>query len=158
MYPVHDVDAPLLLAISLSSKRRPAELVEIVAAYELIQGATFSEEKISEAFSRLAGFGLICETDGGFSLPEDAQIHITGQAKKIDTQERVFSIKANLSAYNPKGNHASISVTVEQLAAALSAHQSSKNQTVKNLFVARQKPEADSKRPGRRKPLPSRRR
>ena len=158
MYPVHDVDTPLLLAISLSSKRRPAELVEILAAYELILGATFSEEKISEAFSRLAGFGLISEMDGGFTLTEEAQLHITGQAKKVDTQERVFSIKANLSAYNPKGEHAAVTVTTEQLAAAMRSHLAGKIQTVKNLFVPRPKPEVDPKRPGRRKPLPSRRR
>jgi hypothetical protein len=158
MHPVHDVDTPLLLAISLSSKRRPADLVEIIAAYELIQGATFSEEKISEAFSRLAGFGLISEIDGGFTLSEEAQKHITGQAKKIDTQERVFSIKANLSAYSPKGEHAAVTVTSEQLAAAMRSHLAGKTQTVKNLFVPRPKPEVDPKRPGRRKPLPSRRR
>jgi hypothetical protein len=158
MYPVHDVDTPLLLAISLSSKRRPAELVEIIAAYELIQGATFSEEKISEAFSRLAGFGLIRKIDGGFALSEEAQKHITGQPKKVDTQERIFSIKANLSAYNPKGEHAAVTVTMELLAAAMLSHQAEKKQTVKNLFVPRPKLEVDPKRPGRRKPLPSRRR
>jgi|APCry1669188910_1035180.scaffolds.fasta_scaffold00011_78 hypothetical protein len=158
MYPVHDVDTLLLLAISLSSKRRPAQLNEIVAAYELIQGATFSEEKISESFGRLANFGLISEIEGGFALSEEAQQHITGQPKKVDTQERVFSIKANLSAYNPKGEHAAITVTTEQLAAAMRSHLAGKTQTVKNLFVPRPKPEVDTKRPGRRKPLPSRRR
>jgi hypothetical protein len=158
MYPVHDVDALLLLAISLSSKRRPAELIEIIAAYELIQGATFSEAKLSEAFSRLAGFGLINETDGSFALSEEAQKNITGQAKKIDTQERVFSIRTNLSAYNPKGEHAAITVTAEQLTDAMRLHTAGKAQAVKNLFVPRPKPEVDTKRPGRRKPLPSRRR
>jgi hypothetical protein len=39
MYPVHDVDALLLIATTLSSKRRPAELVEIIAAADLLQVA-----------------------------------------------------------------------------------------------------------------------
>ena len=38
MHPIHDVDALLLLAIGLASKRRPAEPLEIVAAIDLIQG------------------------------------------------------------------------------------------------------------------------
>ena len=36
MHPVHDVDSLLILATALSSKRRPAELVEIVSAADLL--------------------------------------------------------------------------------------------------------------------------
>ena len=38
MQSVHDVDVILLLATLMASRRRPAELPEIVAGVELIQG------------------------------------------------------------------------------------------------------------------------
>ncbi len=159
MFPVHDADALLLLAIAVSSKRRPAELVEVIAAGDLIQGAVCSELDLIEAFRRLSENGLICETEGGYMLTPDAQIIMTGQPKKAEAHERVFSIKGKLSAYNPKGEHPAVPVTPEQLAAAVLAHQTSKNSAVKNLFVPKPKPaELDSKRPGRRKPLAKRRR
>ncbi|OGT13983.1 MAG: hypothetical protein A2342_05745 [Gallionellales bacterium RIFOXYB12_FULL_54_9] len=157
MYPVHDVDALLLLAISLSAKRRPAELVAVIAAYDLIPGAAFSEEKLAVAFQRLSVCGLISESANGFELSPEAQQSITGQPKKIDTPERITRIKANLSAYSPKGEHAPVIVTTEQLLSASHAHRASKNQSTKNLFVPRPKPDIDSKRPGRRKPFPARR-
>ena len=157
MFPVYDVDALLLLAIAHSSKRRPAGLVEIIAAGDLIEGAVCSELDLAEAFHRLSTHGLISEMEGGYALTLDAQKIMTGK-KKADAHERVFGIKGNLSAYNPKGEHTPIVITVEQLAAAVLAHQTVKNSAGKNLLVPRPKPaEADSKRPGRRKPLPARR-
>ena len=36
MYPINDIDAQLLLATLIASKRRPAELVEIVAAADVL--------------------------------------------------------------------------------------------------------------------------
>lgn len=153
MFPVHDVDAFLLLAIAASSKRRPAELVEIIAAGELIQGAACSELDLMEAFSRLSENGLISEQQGGYTLTPDAQLIITGQRKRADAHERVGGIKGKLSAYVPKGEHPAIQPGSEQIAAAVLAHQASKNATVKNLLVPRPKPaEPDSKRPGRRSP------
>jgi hypothetical protein len=158
MFPVYDVDALLLLAISLASKRRPAELVEIIAAGDLIQGAVCSERDLAEAFHRLSAHGLICELGGGYALTPEAQKLMTGQ-KRADAHERVFGIKDNLTAYNPAGEHTPIQVTVEQLAAAVMAHQTAKSSPGRNLFVPKPKPaELDSKRPGRRKPLPVRRR
>ena len=68
MYPVHDVDATLLLALSLASKRRPAELAEIIAATELMQGAIPQEFKLCDSFYRLSEYGLISASDGGYIL------------------------------------------------------------------------------------------
>ena len=159
MFPVHDVDAFLLLAIAVSSKRRPAELVEIIAAGDLIQGAVCSELDLIESFSRLSENGLICELEGGYTLTPDAQIIMTGQRKSADAHERVGSIKGKLSAYTPRGEHPSIQPGSEQIAAAVLAHQTAKNSAVRNLFVPKPRPaEPDSKRPGRRKPLVKRRR
>src|SRR3989338_8138939 len=103
MYPVHDVDAILLLAMSLAAKRRPAELVEIIAAADLTQGAIPSESKLVESFYRLSAYGLIREVEGGYTLTPDAQQMMAGQRKKADTEERIFGIKENLADYNLKG-------------------------------------------------------
>jgi hypothetical protein len=152
MYPVHDVDAILLLALSLAAKRRPAELVEIIAAAELTQGAIPPETKLSDAFYRLSQYGLICAQDRGYTLTPDAQLMLTGHAKKALTPERIYDIKEHLADYNLKGEHTAILVTEEQLGAAVLAHQASKAGTGKNLLVPKPKPAEDSKRPGQRKP------
>ncbi|MFA6922245.1 MAG: hypothetical protein WC216_10405 [Gallionella sp.] len=156
MFPVYDVDALLLLAIAHSSKRRPAGLVEIIAAGDLIQGAVCSELDLTEAFHKLSAHGLISEVEGGYVLTPDAQKIMTGK-KKADAHERVFAIKDKLTAYIPKEECAPVLVTVEQLGAAVLAHVESKKLPGKNLLVPRPKPVEDSKRPGRRKPLTHRR-
>ena len=152
MYPVHDVDALLLLAMSLAAKRRPAELVEIVAAAELAQGAIPSEAKLSESLYRLSAYGLICEQDGGYTLTTDAQQMMAGQAKKAKTPERIYDIKEHLADYHLKGEHTAILVTEEQLGAAILAHRAAKASTGRNLLVPKPKPAEDGKRPGQRKP------
>ena len=65
MYPVHDVDAILLLSLSIATKRRPADLTEVIAAIDLAGGPIPSENKLSDAFARLSAYGLIVEVDGG---------------------------------------------------------------------------------------------
>ncbi len=150
MFPVYDVDALLLLALSVSSKRRPAELTEIIAAGDLIQGAVCSETDLSEAFLRLSTHGLLCEFEGGFTLTPDAMMIMTGQPKKADAHERVHAIKGKLETYIPKGEHPAVRVTEAQLAVAVLAHQSAKNSAARNLFVPKPRP-AEIERPGRRK-------
>lgn len=157
MYPVHDVDAILLLAIAISSKRRPAELVEIIAANDLIHGSVSSESALVEAFHNLSTHGLISQVGDGYALTPVALTIMTAGRKKADNEERLFGLKAALSGYNLKGEHPAILVTVEQLSTAVLAHQASKEHAGKNLLVPKPKPVIDSKRPGRRKPLPTRR-
>ena len=152
MYPVHDIDAILLLAMSLAAKRRPAELVEIIAAAELAQGAIPTEAKLSESFYRLSAYGLICELDSGYTLTPDAQQMMTGQAKKAKTPERLYDIKEHLADYNLKGEHKAILVTEEQLGAAVLAYRAAKANAGKNLLVPKPKPAEDGKRPGQHKP------
>ncbi len=159
MYPVHDVDAILLLALSLASKRRPAELVEIIAAADMTQGAIPSEAKLSDSFYRLSAYGLICEQDGGYTLSADAQQMMAGQRKKADTPERVYGIKECLADYHLQGEHTAIQVTEEQLGAAILAHQATKRSTGKNMLAPRPKPPEDErKRPGQYKSFATRRR
>jgi len=156
MYPVHDVDAILLLAMSLASKRRPAELVEIIAAADLAQGAIPPETKLSDSFYRLSEYGLIRAQDGGYTLTADAQQILSGHARKAKSQERIYDIKENLADFHLNGEHAIILLTVEQIAAAIAEHQTTKKSTGKNLLMPKPKPaEIDSKRPGTRKPFKS---
>ena len=76
MQSVYDVDVILLLATLMASKRRPAELPEIVAGVELIQGLQGtlpSVAKLRAAFSRLARHGLIKAEGEGFVPTSTAQ-------------------------------------------------------------------------------------
>lgn len=164
MHPIHDVDAILLLATALSSKRRPAELVEIMAAVELIHEAIPSEAKLADAFARLSTHALLsqsCEGSDGFSLTPDAQQIVKGLPRKADTAERIFSIREKLSAYTAAAECAPIILSVEQFKAAIAAHKASGQGAGKNLLVPKPKPvETDKHRPGQRqrKPMPAGRR
>jgi len=160
MHPIHDFDVLLLLATALSSKRRPAQLVEIIAAADLIQQATPSEPKMIEAFSRLAINGLLIEIDGGFALTPDAQKLVERLPKKAEAAERMFIVRDKLSEYNAKAVHSAIVLTTEQIKAALDAHKLAGESTAKNLLVPKPKPPEETHRPGQRqrKPAPARRR
>jgi len=161
MHPIHDVDAILLLATALSSKRRPAELVEIMAAVELINEAIPSETKLVDAFARLSTHALIGEEGGGFTLTPEAQQIMKGLSRKADKAERIFSIREKLTAYNAAAELAPVVLTVEQLKTAIETHKASGQGAGKNLLVPKPKPvDTDKHRPGQRqrKPLPAGRR
>ncbi len=161
MPPLQDVDALLLLSLAVSSKRRPAELVEIIAAIDLIQGVVPSDLRLVEAFSRLAERGLICARDGGFMLTPDAQKIMTGQSRKAEPAQRMQSIKDKFAGYVSTSEHPPIVLTVKEVCTAILAYRDSAKNASKNLLAP--KPNAakdDSPRPGQRqrKPLAARRR
>lgn len=161
MHPIHDVDAILLLATALSSKRRPAELVEIMAAVELINEAIPSETKLVDAFARLSTHALIGEEGGGFTLTPEAQQIMKGLSRKAEKAERIFSIREKLTAYNAAAQLPPVVLTVEQLKTAIETHKASGQGAGKNLLVPKPKPvDTDKHRPGQRqrKPLPAGRR
>ena len=161
MSPLQDIDALLLLSLAVSSKRRPAELIEIIAATDLIQGVVPSDLRLVEAFSRLAERGLICAQDGGFMLTPDAQKVMVGQSRKADAAQRMQSIKDKFSAHEPTSGHTPIVLTVKEVCAAILAYRESVKSPGKNLLTPRPNAAKDeSPRPGQRqrKPLPARRR
>jgi hypothetical protein len=160
MHPVHDVDSLLILATAISSKRRPAELVEIVSAADLLQNNIPNEAKLVEAFERLAKHGLIRSAGEGFELTEAAQEIVTGLPRKAETPERLFAIKDRLSVYNVKGEHAAITLAEADVTKAILAHRAAEKTTAKNLLVPKPKPEAEVHKPGQRqrKPMPARKR
>ncbi len=63
MHPVHEVDAILLLSLSVAAKRRPAALAEILAAIDLAHGAIPSGAQLSKSFASLSAHGLIVGID-----------------------------------------------------------------------------------------------
>lgn len=169
MHPVHDADALLLLAVALSSKRRPADLVEIVAAIDLIHAAIPAEAKLAEAFARLARHRLIDAQEAAFALTPPAQAMIGELPKKADAAERLFTIKGKLAAWNGNADEAeaaalmaTIAATVDSdaLAAAIKTHRAAGTGAGKNLLVPKPKPVDDRQRPGQRqrRPPPARRR
>ncbi len=160
MHPIHDVDALLLLATGLASKRRPAEPLEIVAAIDLIQGNIPAEAKLSEAFARLAVHGLIGEADGRYLLTADAQKMIETLPRKAEPDEKLFALRGELAAYAPTGECAPVAVAPETLRAAMLAHRAAAESGAKNLLVPKPKPVEPTARPGQRqrKPMPARRR
>jgi hypothetical protein len=161
MHPIHDVDVLLLLALALASKRRPAELVEIIAAIELIQDPVPSELRLCEAFHRLSTHGLIRESEGGFTLTPEAQKIMVGLSRKGDPQARALGAGEKLAAYEPQVQHPAIQIAPKQMCAAILAQRATAKNTVKNLLMPKPKTaEANTPPPGqrRRKPLPTRRR
>ena len=154
MHPVHNVDALLLLALSHAAKRRPAELVEIIAAVDLTLEARPPASTLSESFSRLSEHGLICAQDGGYALTPNALPILSGHAKKANAQERIQNIKVNLASYRLKGTHEPVLVEEKRIAEAVLVHQSTRRSAgKKNMLMPKPKPvEEPGKRPGTRKP------
>ncbi len=160
MYPIHDVDALLLLAVAMSSKRRPAELVEVMAAIDLIHRNIPAEAKLAEAICRLATHGLICAPAGGLALTPAAQQMIEGQQRKLTHEERLFGIKDLLSQHHVKGECPPVEIPAEDLRAAMVAHRAAAAIPAKNLLMPKPKAVEPTTRPGQRqrKPLPARKR
>ncbi len=159
MHPVHDTDVVLLMATALAAKRRPAELVENIAATDLLAGAIPSEGKLADAFQRLSACGLICAVGDAYTLSPEAQKIMSGTRRKADTQERIVNIKEKLAAFAAQGESAAITFSAAQLGAAILAHRTAVKAPGKNLLLP--KPQADAAtKPGQRqrKPLPSNRR
>lgn len=156
---IHDVDALLLLATALAAKRRPAELAEVIAAIDLIQGNIPVEEKLSEAFARLGDAGLLAESEGRVAPTAAAEKLAEMLPPKGEHAQRLFELKSLLGAYTPVGDGAAIAIPPEQLRAAITAHRSAAKEARPNLLVPKPKPDAGPARPGqrRRKPLPKQR-
>jgi hypothetical protein len=161
MYPIHDVDVLLLMAMALSSKRRPAELAEILAAVDLIQGSIPLDVDLAAAFLRLSTNGLIREEAGRFTLTPDALGFMVGARykKKAESAERLLAIRQQLADYAPKSEGEAIRVATEQISAAILAHRVFLKGSGRNMLVPKPKAAVDkAKRPGQWRKLDARRR
>lgn len=141
MHPVHDIDVLVLLATTLASKRRPAGLVDIVAAADLLQGYVPFADKLRDAVQRLSAAGLIVGSEDGFSLTPVAQQLMATQPRKAGTEDLMLAVQESLGAYRPQEQSPSILLTEEQVGAAVRTHKASRKAPGKNLFMP--KPKAD---------------
>jgi hypothetical protein len=155
MYPIHDHDALLLLAISLAAKRRPAEAIEIVAAIDLIQGNVPGEKALVETIDRLGQLGLLRETDGCLGLTPAAEQLVEALSVKLGYPERVFDLRQQLVDYVPTAGSA-IAQDAAAWHAAIVDHRAAGKSGAKNLLMPKPAPETKAARPGQRqrKPLP----
>ena len=156
MHPIHDIDVLLLLSLALSSKRRPAELIEIVAAAEIVQGVIPANVRLIESFSRLSQCGLICAQGSGFTLTAEAQKVMANPSRTADTARRIAGIQEKLAAYEAEaGVHAPILLSAKEVSVAILAHRASTKRGGTTLLAPKPTAESGKARPGqrRRKPL-----
>lgn len=144
MYPIHDFDALLMLATALASKRRPATLLEIMAASDVLERIP-PESKLGEAFHRLAMNGLLRETEGAYSLTPAGEKVVSGIRPKAEKEERLEAVKENLNEYKPVGEHAPIIITSEQFTTAFAAHRAAAKTPVINVLMPRPKKDSHFK-------------
>ena len=155
MHPIHDVDVLLLLATALASKRRPAELAEIMAATDLLHGSIPLDVELAAGFRRLSTQGLIAGEAGGLTLtPAALKLMDKLPRKKAETEQRLLALREQLADYTPGGEAAALALTTEQLTAAILAHRTFLKGPGRNMLVPKPKPAVErNKRPGQwRKP------
>lgn len=153
MYPIHDIDAQLLLATLLASKRRPADLVEIVAAAEFLGCPVAAPALWANALRRFSVEGLVVAAEGGFTLTAAAQAMAKGLPKKADTAEHVFLVREKLVAHRPAEKRPALDIEATAFEAALLTHAAVSRQGGKNLLMPKPKPDEDElrrRRPARR--------
>ena len=151
MHPIPDVDVLLLLATALASKRRPAELAEIMAAADLLHGSIPLDVDLAAAFLRLSTHGLIGEAAGRFVLMPDALklMAAVPRKKKTETAERLLAIRQELVGYRPKDEGTAIRLATEQVSAAILAHRTFLKSPGRNMLVPKPKAAMDKAgRPG----------
>lgn len=151
MRPDHDFDAIFLLAMSLAAKRRPAELVEVIAAIDLAQGAIPTAAKLSDAFYRLSQFGLVCAQDGGYTLTPYALNILSGQKKSAKDEARLLAIKNGLAECRVKSAPVLIQLSADQIAVAIREHRATKESAIKGMLEKPKPPEGTDQRVARRK-------
>jgi len=155
MHPIHDVDVLILLATALASKRRAAELVEIVAAADFLQGSIPTGPKLAEAVGRLSAQGLIAADGEGLSLTPQAQKLIEARPKKLEPAERLLAVREKLAHWQAAADFPALEISAALWQAAIIAHRAAGEGAGKNLLVPKPKPaDADQRRPGQRQRKP----
>jgi hypothetical protein len=128
MYPVYDDDAALLLSLSVTAKRRPAALDEIITALAMAQhGQIPAKSNLVDAFARMGVCGLIAEAEGGYTLSAEAQAMMAGLRAKDDSATRLAHLKQQLTNFDPKDKHPSIRVTQEHLLTAIQSYKAAQH-------------------------------
>jgi hypothetical protein len=149
MHPIHDVDVLLLLAMALASKRRPAQLAEIMAAADLLHGSIPLDVDLAAAFLRLSTQSLITEAAGGYTLTPEARELMAGvrYKKKAEMPERLLAVRQELAGYTPKADGVAIRLATEQVSAAILAHRTFLKGPGRNMLVPKPKAAVDRPKP-----------
>lgn len=145
----HDIDALVLMATALASKRRPADLVEIVAAADLLQGFVPYADKLGEAIQRLAAVGLLVAAADGFTLTPPAQAIMAELPRKAEAAERIAAIQDRLGTFKPQGEQLVVLPAQAAIDAAVQAHKAARKTPGKNLLMPKPKPDRHFKVEGR---------
>lgn len=156
MPPHHDIAALILLATALASKRRPADLTEIVAAADLLQGFVPYADKLDDALRRLSANGLIEMAGDGFVPTPPALALVAELPRKAAAEEQVALLQDRLDSYRSKEERAPVQATAEQLEAAIRAHKATRKAPGKNLLMPKPKPDRHFKVEGRWRRAPAR--
>lgn len=135
MQPVHDIDVVILMAVALAAKRRPAQLVEIVAAADLIQGMIPFESKLGGAIATLSWHDLIRAEGDGFTLCPAAVTMVSDLPNKVDTPTQLAALRERMAAFYPRRTQPAIEVPEDQLFAAVSAHKAARKVPAKNMAM-----------------------
>lgn len=122
------------MAATLSSKRRPAELVEIVAAVDLILGFVPLAEKLGASIERLSARGLINMAQGGFTLTHAGLEMMSKQPKKASREDIIVALKNSLATFCPRAEHPPILLELEELYAAIRMHKATRK-TSKSMLM-----------------------
>ena len=155
MHPNHDVETLIFFAIALASKRRPAPLLEVIAAVDLVNGIVPGQIRMRDAFARLATRGLISEVGvDELAITENGQRLLTQSSQPNDLQVRLQKISALLDAYQHPGDQATLLVTPERFDRAILTHRATAQSKLKNLLVPKPKTDGDKNRPGQRQRKP----
>lgn len=160
MHPIHDHDPLFLLAVGLAAKRRPAELVEIVAAIDFLQIKVPLEQRFVDSLARLGVVGLLVGDAAGVALTPAGMALFQALPKQEDGEARVYAAKQALVDYVPGAEQAPVVVELAAVSEAIAAHRAAAASRAKNLLVPKPKAAETSKaRPGQRqrKPMPARR-
>ncbi|MBI5790577.1 MAG: hypothetical protein HZA63_03785 [Rhodocyclales bacterium] len=149
MHPIHDVDVLLLMSTALATKRRPAELVEIMAAMHLLHGSIPLDVDVAAAFGRLSTQGLLAEEAGGYTLTPQGLELMGGvrNKRKAETAERLLAIREQLADYRPRAEGLPIHLATEAVGAAILAHRNFLKAPGRNMLVPKPKAATDKPRP-----------
>lgn len=139
MHPIHDADVLLMLAVTLASKRKPANVEDIAIALGMLQPRLPAEAKLLDAFERLTHHGLIVASPDGFALSIEGQKQMHGLPTKGDTAERAAQVKERLTACNAGAKHPISKPDAAALSAAILAWRASLPPPTKAEKVAEQR-------------------
>ena len=149
MYPIPEVDAVVLLAISMASKRRPAALVDVVAAAALLQGFVIYPDKLGDAIARLSDKDLVQNSDEGLSLTEPAQQMMAGLPRKGEKEDHLAYLLGQLKIHRPQRQYPVIDFSMEALVAAVLEYKEAAKTPGQNLLKPKPKADRYFKKDGR---------